>query len=233
MSGGLAQVSVSNVSRHYGRRRVLAQVSLTIHAGDVLALLGANGVGKSTLLAILATSLRPSSGDVRYDRRTAGEHGPELRARIGLLAHDLYLYPELSARENLVFFGSLYGMDGIDRRVASALERADLARRADDPVGTFSRGMRQRLALERALLHEPDLVLLDEPFTGLDQRSSDALRVRLGELRASGRMVVVATHDLGIAEETSSRTVLLKNGAAFPLDGGPGTLQARYREAMG
>ena len=232
MSGGLSQVSLSDVSRHYGRRRVLSQVSFTIDAGDVLALLGANGAGKSTLLAILATSLRPSSGDVHYDRRTAGERGPGLRSRIGLLAHDLYLYPELSARENLTFFAKLYALDGIDHLVTTALERAGLTRRADESVGTFSRGMRQRLALERALLHDPDLVLLDEPFTGLDQRSSDTLLARLGELRRAGRMVVVATHDLDMAGQISSRTLLLKNGTASALDAGGGTLQERYREAM-
>ena len=131
--------------------------------GMILGLLGPNGAGKSTLLAMLATLLRPSSGTIRY-----GTHDPsagsDLRARIGVLGHDLFLYPELTARENLAFFAGLYGIADADGRARTALERAGLDARRDDPVSSFSRGMRQRVALERALIHDPRLALLDEPF---------------------------------------------------------------------
>lgn len=232
MSGGFAQVSVSDVSRHFGRRRALTRVSFTFHAGEIVALLGANGAGKSTLLSILATLLQPSSGEVRYGDLTAGQHGSTLRTQIGWLAHDLYLYSELSARENLTFFAGLYGLDGVANRVEAALEHAELTRRADEGLASFSRGMRQRLALERALIHNPAFILLDEPFTGLDERSTESLISRLGAVRADGRLVVVATHDLDTAEQISDRALVLKQGTAIALETGPGALRQRYREAL-
>lgn len=232
MSGGFSQVSVSDVSRHFGRRRALTRVSFTVHAGEVVALMGANGAGKSTLLSILAAFLQPSSGEVRYGDLTAVQQGSALRAQIGWLAHDLYLYPELSARENLAFFARLYGLDGVQHIVEAALEHAELTRRADEGLATFSRGMRQRLALERSLLHNPALILLDEPFTGLDERSTESLIARLRALRADGRLVIVATHDLDLAEQISDRALVLRHGSAIALETGRGVLRQRYREAM-
>ena len=143
------------VSRTFGRRRALNRVSLTLEAGTITALLGHNGAGKSTLLSIAATLLRPSSGDVRYDDLDAAAGGAALRGRIGLLGHDLYLYPELTAAENLRFFAKVYALDRIEQRVGEALEAAGLTARRDDITAGFSRGMRQRLALERTLIHQP------------------------------------------------------------------------------
>ena len=157
-----------DVSRNFGRRRALNRVSLRADAGTITALLGPNGAGKSTLLSIAATLIEPSSGRVAYGTASSASSGRALRARIGLLGHDLYLYQELTAAENLRFFARVYDLDAVERRVHAALERAGLTERRDDVVAGFSRGMRQRLALERALLHEPRLLLLDEPFTGLD-----------------------------------------------------------------
>src|SRR5438105_4234734 len=164
------QVSLVDVSRHFGRRRALSRVSLAARRGDIVGLLGPNGAGKSTLLGIAATLVAPTSGEVRYGDAPARTHGPNLRHRIGLLAHELHLYPELTARQNLTFFAELYGLDS-SGQVPRALDAAGLSDRADDEVAGFSRGMRQRLALERSLLHRPRLILLDEPFTGLDDRS--------------------------------------------------------------
>src|SRR6185436_2427491 len=147
-------VQVVDVSRHFGRRRALANISLTAGAGDIVGLLGPNGAGKSTLITMLATLAAPSKGEIRYGDATASRLGPPLRTRIGLLAHELHLYPELSARQNLRFFAALYGVDP-DALVEDALISAGLAERGDDAVSSFSRGMRQRLALERALLHGP------------------------------------------------------------------------------
>jgi ABC-type multidrug transport system ATPase subunit len=171
-------VEVSDVSRHFGRRRALANISFTARAGDIVGLVGPNGAGKSTLITMLATLAAPSKGEIRYGGELATRLGPELRTRIGLLAHELHLYPELSARQNLRFFAELYGLSR-DALIDEALEAAGLADRADDAVSSFSRGMRQRLALERALLHAPRLVLFDEPFTGLDDR---AVGIRGGRL---------------------------------------------------
>jgi heme ABC exporter ATP-binding subunit CcmA len=227
------EVAVCDVSRHFGRRRALSHITLTCRAGNVLGLLGPNGAGKSTLLAILATLLAPSAGEVRYGRALASEAGPALRARLGLLAHDLHLYPELTARENLEFFARLHGVPHPVARCRAALERAGLTPRADDLVAGFSRGMRQRLALERALIHDPRLLLLDEPFTGLDDASARALVDRLKELREAGCIVVVTTHDLDVAEVLLDRAAVLRDGRLLTIDEGRGALRERYRAHIG
>jgi heme exporter protein A len=215
-----------DVSRNFGRRRALNRVSFGCKAGEIVALLGANGAGKSTLLSIAATLVHPSSGNVQYGGHPSN---PELRARIGLLAHDLYLYPELTAAENLTFFARLHGIAGPDAVVRAALDRARLTERADDTVAGFSRGMRQRLALERALIHNPRLVLLDEPFTGLDDASTAALAARLDALRASGCIILLATHDLEVVDRLITRAIVLSEGRLVPLDDGPGSLRDRFR----
>lgn len=229
MTFDFSEVAVRDVSRHYGRRRALHRVTLDCRAGEVLGLLGPNGAGKSTLLSILATLLGPSSGEVRYGSQTALQAGPPLRSRLGFLSHDLHLYPELTARENLRFFARLYGLSGVEDRVAAALERAGLAARRDDLVSGFSRGMRQRLALERALLHEPRLLLLDEPFTGLDDASVGALVARLQERRAADRIIVVVTHDLDVAERLLDKVAVLKDGRLAAYDEAHGRVREHYR----
>ena len=222
-------LTFTDVTRNFGRRRVLNKVSLRCGAGEIVALLGANGAGKSTLLSIAATLLAPSAGHVQYGDASSST-GAALRSRIGVLGHDLFIYPELSAFENLAFFARAYGVGDVDRTVRAALERAGLEAR-DDPAGRFSRGMRQRLALERALLHEPRLVLLDEPFTGLDDGATTALRARLTDLRTAGCIVLVATHDLETIDGVADRAVLLRGGRLILLDGLPGSLRDRYRRA--
>ena len=229
MSFDFSEVSVREVSRNYGRRRALTRVSLACRAGEVLGLLGPNGAGKSTLLSILSTLLAPSAGDVRYGTKTAAEAGPALRACLGLLSHDLHLYPELTAAENLRFFARLYGVSDVDGRVGAALSRAGLVARGDDVVSGFSRGMRQRLALERALLHQPRLLLLDEPFTGLDDASVAALVARLRELRGAGRILVVVTHDLDVAEQLLDKVAVLKDGRLVAFDDARGRIREHYR----
>ena len=204
-------VRLTDVSRHFGRRRALSSVSLTLAAGDIVGLLGPNGAGKSTLIGVLATLVAPTGGEVRYGQHTAREGGSRLRQRIGLLAHELHLYPELTARQNLAFFAALYGLDS-GAAVDAALERAGLTDRADDQVLGFSRGMRQRLALERALLHDPRLVLLDEPFTGLDDRAVGMVGDRLRQLARGGAIVLVATHDLDLADGLVTRVALMRDG---------------------
>jgi heme ABC exporter ATP-binding subunit CcmA len=222
-------LTFSEVTRTFGRRRALNRVSFACRAGEIVALLGPNGAGKSTLLSITATLLEPSSGSVLYGDHPARTHGARLRGRIGLLGHDLYVYPELSAAENLLFFGRIYRLPDVARRVEAALDRAELSHRRDDPVSGFSRGMRQRLALERALLHDPRLVLLDEPFTGLDDAATAALRQRLQGLRQAGAIVLVTTHDLETIEQVIDRAVMLQNGRLVTIEPGEGSLRDRYR----
>jgi ABC-2 type transport system ATP-binding protein len=176
-------------------REILKGIHLSFFPGAKIGVLGANGAGKSTLLRIAATLLDPSSGAVLYGGQTARDGGEALRSRIGVLGHDLYIYPELTAAENLAFFGRLYGIDDPDTAVAAALEHAGLRDRAADPVASFSRGMRQRLALERALLHRPRLLLLDEPTVGLDIGSRQGLLDHVRHLCGAESIGVLwATH---------------------------------------
>jgi ABC-type multidrug transport system ATPase subunit len=149
-----------------------------------------------------------------------------------MLGHDLFLYPELTAFENLVFFGRLYGLPDADARALVALARAGLGDRAHEAVAGFSRGMRQRVALERALLHEPRLLLLDEPFTGLDQASMRALVERLREVQRAGMMTVLATHDLDTVDGLLTRECILRQGRLLDVDRTGGTLRDRYHATV-
>ena len=225
------RLTVTDVARHYGRRKALSQISFSCEAGEIVGLLGPNGAGKSTLLNILATLLTASKGRVDYGEG-APTTGAEVRGRIGMLGHDLFLYPELTARENLTFFAQLYGVADVPGVVSRALERAGLTDRANDLVSGFSRGMRQRVALERALLHEPQLILLDEPFTGLDQASTAALVGRLRDRQRAGCLIVLATHDLDVADGLLSRAIYLKDGRMVGSDTGSDGLLDRYRRAI-
>ncbi len=226
------RVTVDEVSRHFGRRRAVSRVSFVAARGTIIGLLGPNGAGKSTLLAMLATLLRPSAGAIRYGDMQAAGAPPALRGRIGVLGHDLFLYPELTAQENLSFFAALYGRRDADDAARAALAQAGLADRGDDLVAGFSRGMRQRVALERALIHGPRLVLLDEPFTGLDQASTSALVDRLRGLRASGTAIVLATHDLDVAEGLLDEAIFLREGRMVQSLIRPEGLRSAYRSAM-
>ena len=232
MSVDFDQISLVDVTRHFGRRRAVARVSFAARRGEIVGLLGPNGAGESTLMGMVATLVAPSSGQVRYGDRGVRSDGPALRARIGLLAHELHLYPELSARQNLAFFAELYGLDS-QATVGPALERAGLADRADEDVSSFSRGMRQRLALERALLHRPRLALFDEPFTGLDDSAVRMVSDRLRDLAAAGSIVVVATHDLDLADGLVTRVALVKSGRLLSDEGAAPGLRARYRSVVG
>jgi len=225
-------LSISDLSRNFGRRRALSRISLDCRAGEILGLLGPNGAGKSTLLAIVSTLTTPSTGDVLYGGRPARQFGPALRSKIGVLSHDLHLYSELTALENLVFFGRLYGLSDAHGTARSALERARLGERSGDLVSAFSRGMRQRLALERAMLHGPRLVLLDEPFTGLDDASAAALIARLRDLRAAGCITLLATHDLDVAETILDRAAVLQDGRLVGLETDVRGLRQRYQRRL-
>jgi heme exporter protein A len=225
-------VETRDLSRFYGRRKALANVTLSFKGGELVALFGPNGAGKSTFLGVLSTLLRPSAGDVTYGGRTAQQLGDAARTRIGLLGHELFLYGDLTARENLEFFGRLHAVTDLDARVGDALAAARLEGRGGDRVASFSRGLRQRLALERALLHAPRLLLLDEPFTGLDDESAELLVARLRQLGGRGTIVLIATHDFDSADGLVTRGVCFRNGRTRDLAAGSGTLRARYRATL-
>jgi ABC-type multidrug transport system ATPase subunit len=224
-------VELVDLSRRFGRRRAVWKVTLAARSRDILGLLGPNGAGKSTLIGMLATLVAPTSGTLRFGASDASANGAAVRARIGLLAHELHLYPELTARQNLTFFAKLYGLDA-PQVVPAALEAAGLTNRADDDVSSFSRGMRQRLALERALLHRPRLLLLDEPFTGLDDRAVTLVSGRLRELAAAGAIVIVATHDLDLADGLVTRVALIRDGKLVADEPAAPGLRSRYRTLL-
>ncbi len=226
------RVTLTDVSKNFGRRRAVSHVSLTIRRGDILGLLGPNGAGKSTLLGMIATLVAPSSGTIQYGELSARGAGALVRGQIGILAHELHLYPELSARQNLQFFAKLHGTDP-GARVEEALGTADLSERGDDIVGSFSRGMRQRLALERALLHRPRLLLLDEPFTGLDDRAVGVVAARLKQVAESGAILIVATHDLDVADGLINRMAVVRGGKLLADDAAGGGIRQRYRALVG
>jgi ABC-type multidrug transport system ATPase subunit len=226
------EVRLADVSRHFGRRRAVSQISLTIRSGEILGLLGPNGAGKSTIIGMLATLVAPTSGTITYGGAAARALGGQLRSTIGLLAHELHLYSELSARQNLTFFARLHGLRA-DDAVTRGLAAAGLSDRADDEVSGFSRGMRQRLALERALLHDPRLVLMDEPFTGLDDTATQIVTDRLRRLAAAGAIIVMATHDLDLADGLVSRVAVVRGGRLIKDEPAGQNLRARYRALVG
>ncbi|UCC27099.1 MAG: ABC transporter ATP-binding protein [Gemmatimonadales bacterium] len=182
--------------RTFGAQRAVDGVSFTLESGRFLSLFGPNGAGKSTLLRLLSGALRPTAGELRLGPELLRTREPGWQHRIGVLSHQTFLYGHLTARENLRFFGDLYDLDDLEERIDAGLAAVDLVARGDDQVRTYSRGMRQRLALARTLLHDPDVVLLDEPFTGLDAHASAVLKGVLEALRDGRRTVVMVTHNL-------------------------------------
>jgi heme exporter protein A len=190
----------------------LDRLDLRVERGEALALFGPNGAGKTTLIRILTQGLRPSSGTVLVDGVVSRADAIELRQRIGLISHQSLLYDQLTAAENLEFFAKLYGVDEPKARALELLNWTGLAHRAEDPVGTLSRGMRQRVSIARALVHDPPLVFLDEPFTGLDPHAADLLRSALDGLRERGHTILLVTHDLAQGLRLTDRWVLLSRG---------------------
>jgi heme ABC exporter ATP-binding subunit CcmA len=233
----MSALVLHEVSKSYAGRRALIGVSATFAPGCVGAVLGPNGAGKSTLLGILSTLVAPTEGQVRWGGEPLGRSSPA-RRRIGYVGHDPGLYGDLSARENLTLFAELYGIGraAARDRAAAMLSRVGLAEAPGDaPVRTFSRGMQQRLALARALLHEPALLLFDEPSSALDPAGAAWLEAELGAERAAGRIVVLVTHDLDAAAAVAEHVVVLRRGRVVFDDRRPGgfgaeALRAVYQE---
>ncbi len=206
------QVRLRDVSRAYGRSFALHRINLELSAGSIVALVGDNGAGKSTLLNILATIDQPSSGQVKYDKMASPQFCKRARHRIGWVSHHSLLYSELTARENLLFFAQMYGVDEAPRRAQAWLERVGLSDVSDRLVSTFSRGMKQRLTIARALIHNPQLLLFDEPATGLDQQGNRFVKGLLQSLRDKGRIIVLVTHDFELVDGLADRLVILRRG---------------------
>lgn len=233
----MSAIELEDVWKFYGDFPALRQISLRLEAGGCLALLGRNGAGKTTLLRILAGLSRQGRG--RVEVLGGSPRREQARAAIGVLGHGLSLYDELSALENLTLFARLYNVPDAGRRAEQWLERIGLASVAGGLVREFSRGMRQRLAIARVFLHDPQLVLLDEPFTALDDLAIALLQELLRQAQVEGRTIVISTHQLREALELASEVALLVRGrlafhgqrTAEMLED-PGWLYRRYGEAV-
>jgi heme exporter protein A len=205
-------IEARNVTKAFGHRAALAGVNLSVAAGESVALVGPNGAGKTTLLRIMATLTRPTSGLVRIAGLDPARNGSDIRRQIGFLSHRILLYEDLTAEQNLRFYARMYDLADDSARITDLLEQVGLIKRRHDLVRTFSRGMQQRLAVARAVLHRPQVLLLDEPYTGLDPGAAQVLSDLLARLVAEGCTVLLTTHDLDHALTASQRIVILARG---------------------
>lgn len=228
-------IEISRLSKSFGPQRALRDVSLQVEAGETVVLAGPNGAGKTTLLRILATLTRPTSGSVRIAGLDLAQDSAAARRCTGFLSHRSLLYEDLTAQQNLDFYARLYTIPDRAARIAEALGESDLTARSNDLVRTFSRGMQQRLSVARALLHRPQLLLLDEPYTGLDPWAAEALSTRLQRLVTGGCTLLLTTHALASAEMAAgSRLIILERGSVTydALWSGSPSLAAIYRQAV-
>lgn len=203
---------MDNIGKRIDDRAILRNLSTAILPGEFVALLGTNGAGKTTLLKMLALLSQPTTGQLHLFGQPAKHNAMALRRRIGLIGHQSMLYGELSARENLAFFGKLYGLSNIAERADRLLTTLGLKDRADDLVKHYSRGMVQRATIARALLHDPDLLLADEPFTGLDAISTRTLENLFRDLHRAGKTIILVHHDLAHALRLAERAIVLHRG---------------------
>ena len=229
-------IEVSHLVKRFGPKTVLRNLEFQVAQGEFVALLGPNGAGKTTFLRILSSLSRQTLGNVKIAGFSLPHQSAAVRRKLGVVSHQPLLYGDLSAEENLYFYARMYGIHGYESRVNEILDLVGLAPRRRDLVRTFSRGMQQRLAIGRSVLHDPEVLLLDEPHTGLDQDACDMLDAVLLQVAARGRTLVMTSHDLSRVSDLASRFDVLTRGriqasiqrADLPVDG----LLAFYRGAL-
>jgi heme exporter protein A len=227
---------VERVTKRFGRLLALRSVSLELHAGQCLTLFGRNGAGKSTLLNATASLLRSYEGDIELLGRNLRDGNELTRRAVGLVSHDTYLYYDLTTTDNLRFYARLYALPDAEARVVAMLERFDLTAKAGAAARDLSRGMKQRLSLARVFLHEPRILLLDEPFTGLDEPGCETLSTMLGEFVSAGGAALVTTHDVDRGLDVATRVAVLERGViAYQADRDTldrDTFRATYRDLL-
>lgn len=230
-------IHVSKLVKAFGRRPVLRGIDLEVPAGQSVALFGPNGAGKTTLIRIIAGLSKLTAGRVLLGGQDVQKAGPSLRRYIGFVSHNPLVYDSLTAEENLLFFGRMYQVPDLPGRIVQVLEQVGLAGRRKDVVRTYSRGMVQRLAIGRAILHNPPILLLDEPDTGLDQQAADMLRHLLVELGSGDRTVLLTTHNLERGIEWADRALILNGGRvrfdSATRDLGSGEFRRIYTDVAG
>jgi len=229
-------ILVQALEKNYGPVPALRGIDLEVAAGEAIAVLGPNGAGKSTLLNLLSGLTRPNKGTLEIGAGEPCKDRRHARARIGLVGHETFLYPTLTARENLIFAAKLYGVANPKQRADELLAEQDLSHAAHRAVKGFSRGMAQRVAIARGLIHNPPILLLDEPFTGLDHSSTEMLCAKLCAIRDAGKTIVLVSHDLALAAKIADQAVLLVRGKIVHRCSGDqltqSYLEQQYRNAV-
>ncbi len=212
MTNALPAVTISGLTKRFGFTTALDEIDLRLEQGEFLALFGPNGAGKSTLLRILSTLSSPTEGTVRLLGCDPAKHGEQVRASIGVLSHNPLLIPTLTAYENLKFYAQMFGVTDLKQQIESRLKQVGLFEQRSQVVETFSRGMQQRLAIARAILHSPRILLLDEPFTGLDQDGIALLKLILQDFLQEGKTIIMTDHDFARGLEFCTKVVIVNHG---------------------
>jgi heme exporter protein A len=231
------EIETRNLTKDFGQRQALRGVELTLATGEFLTIIGPNGAGKSTLLRCVAGLSKPSNGQVLFRGQPLDASATELRRRIGFVSHETLLYDDLTAIENLRFYGRMYDVEQLDGRIEQLLRGLGLHRRAHDAVRTYSRGMQQRLAIARALLHQPSVILMDEPYTGLDEQATEQLDRMLRTMTSGEKTLIMTTHNLATVLQVGSRLAIMVGGRiAYDAPKRPLSLDALstlYQEVIG
>ena len=205
-------IELKSVTKHFGLNPVLNGVNLHVKENEFVALVGPNGAGKTTLLRIVATLQRPGGGEVKVGGWPLPSHAHQVRRHIGMISHQAMVFADLDAVENLTYYAGLYGLEEPQERIMQLLGEVGLKRRINDPIRTYSRGMMQRLAIARATLHNPDVLLLDEPYTGLDSSAIQLLDELLAAQHQAGRTILMITHDFVNGLSQCQRVAVLNKG---------------------
>lgn len=201
-----------NITKKIGSKTILREINLNIAKGEFVTVFGPNGAGKTTLLKILSMLMKPSSGSLFINGSNAKEESTKTRGQIGVISHQTFLYDNLTAYENLEFYGRMYGVENLKERIFDVLNEVGLEFSLNDPVRTFSRGMQQRLAIARATIHQPEILFLDEPYTGLDQQAIEILNSVLGKLSIKDRTVFMITHNFEQGLDLSDKVLIISKG---------------------
>jgi heme exporter protein A len=227
-------IKAKSITKSFGYVQVLKGLDLTVNKGDRYVLFGSNGVGKTTLVKILATLVQADSGEISIFNMRPKDNVKKIKSKIGFMSHDPLLYNDLSAHENLDFFADLYSIPDRTARVEEMLKMVGMSHRSFDRVGTFSRGMRQRLSMARALIHDPDVLFLDEPYSGLDIRAQGILNDLIVKLNGEGKSFFTITHDIEKGFEIASRSGVLSEGRiAYEVKGGSvDDFSKKYKEIL-
>ena len=206
------RLRASQITKDFGHRSIVKNATLSVNPGEVVTIFGPNGAGKTTLIKILATLLKPTSGELEIEGTDAVADYSDVRSALGVVVHEMLAYPAFSPYENLRFFGQMYGVEQLEHRVTTLLAEVGLQRFAHEPLHIFSRGMTQRVMIARALLHYPSVLLFDEPFSGLDASAKQFVLERIAQEKQNGKGIVITTHNTELGYLVGTRFFFMING---------------------